>query len=400
MISPAIPAHVDEAHVYDLDIYHDAQLLSGLHTGYARLHREAPPVFYTPRNGGHWVIARHEAIVDVVNDPTHFSATEMLIPRIPNPPRLLPLHADPPESTKYRQLLMPFFAPKSINAMAERIEAHARRIIGEVAGRGQCDLVRDVAGVFPVTVFMEMMGFPLERLEDFRQKAVDFFVAREDAEVERMIQVIFGEMALLIEERRKNPTPDLLGHLVTARVDDGRELTMDELTRMCMLLFLGGLDTVTNQLSFGMRLLATRPDLQQRLRSEPEKIADFIDESMRMFAVVNPPRLVVKDCERFGVRFRAGEMVMCALTLSGWDERHNPKPELFDIDRKNRTHLLFSTGPHLCVGHFLARLEEKIFYTEWMRQIGSFKLAEGYVPRYRAGTVMSLESLDLTWTPK
>lgn len=393
------PVHVDREHVYDFDIYNDAQLLSDLHASYARLHREAPPVFWTPRNGGHWIVTRHNEMVEIVGDPEYFSASEMQIPRIPNPPRFLPLNVDPPESVKYRQLLMPFFAPKSINAMADRIRGHARRIVGAVAGRGECEFVHEVAAIFPVTVFMEMMGFPMEKLEDFRQKAEDFFYSRSEAETQRTIGIIVDEMKLLIEERRKDPKQDLLSHLVTARVDDGRELTMQELTDMCMLLFVGGLDTVTNQLSFGTRLLAERPDLQQRLLDEPDKIKDFVEESIRMYGVSNTPRLVAKDCERFGVRFRAGEMVLCVLTLSGWDDRHNADPANFDLDRSSRTQLIFSSGPHLCVGHFLARLEEQIFYTEWMQQVGKFQLAEGYKPSYRAGTVMSLEKLNLTWTP-
>jgi hypothetical protein len=68
--------------------------------------------------------------------------------------------------------------------------------------------------------------------------------------------------------------------------------------------------------------------------------------------------------ERFGVQFRAGDMVLCNLPLARLDERKNTNPELFDLDRKNRSYLIFSTGPHLCLGHFLARVEMKILFTE------------------------------------
>jgi cytochrome P450 len=116
-----------------------------------------------------------------------------------------------------------------------------------------------------------------------------------------------------------------------------------------------------------------------------------------MFGVVNTPRLVVKDCERFGVKFRVGDMVLCNLPLAGWDGNRNPNPEIFDLDRKNRSYLIFSTGPHLCLGHFLARVEMRALFTQWMQQIGRFELAPGHIPRFRLGTVMALETLQLTW---
>ena len=92
-------------------------------------------------------------------------------------------------------------------------------------------------------------------------------------------------------------------------------------------------------------------------------------------------------------------MVMNALPIAGWDDRKNSDPAKFDIDRSNRTLLTFSIGPHLCLGHVLARAEMRILYAEWMKQVGEFSIPEGYQPAYRAGLVMSLESLPLRWKP-
>jgi cytochrome P450 len=114
--------------------------------------------------------------------------------------------------------------------------------------------------------------------------------------------------------------------------------------------------------------------------------------------VVNTPRIVIKDVEKFGVQFRAGDMLLNCLPMAGWDPAKNPDAAAFDIDRQNRSLLTFSTGPHLCIGHFLARAEMRAMYVEWMKQIPEFHLADGYQPAYRAGMVMGLDALPLRWT--
>jgi len=395
----SVPEHVAADRVFEFDVFGDPGLRDDLHAEYARVQRRVPDVFYTPSHGGHWVVTRYDAITSIVMDPEHFSVSEMHIPRVPNPTKLIPLNLDPPENVPYRQLLMPFFSPKAVGGMRENIRAHARTVIGEVAGRGSCNFVDEVASRFPVTVFMELMGFPIEELTHFRDLADRYFKARDEASVHEMAGLITAELIKIIQLRQQSPRDDMVSKLAHAKFQD-RVLTLQEMVSICMLLFFGGLDTVTNASSFSARFLALNPALQDRLIREPESIDSYVEESLRMFGVVNTPRLVVKDCDRFGVRFRAGDMVLCNLPLAGLDDRKNPNPELFDMDRKNRSYLIFSTGPHLCLGHFLARVEMKILFTEWMSQIGRFKLADDYHPQYRAGLVMALEKLQLVWPTK
>lgn len=400
-VTPSIPDHVPAELVHDFDIYNDEQIKRDLHAAYARLHREAPPVFYTPANGGHWLITRHDLMSEVVRDFETFSARESQIPRVKNAPLLIPLNLDPPEHTWYRQAVAPFFGPRSIAAREVELRDFAREVVAKVAAKGSCDFVRDVAAPFPVMVFMRMMGFPPERFDDFRALADQFFNARDPQRIGAVSQMIIGELMGLIEVKRAEAAAggdklDLLSQLLDAKIN-GAPIQTDKLIALCFLLFLGGLDTVTNALSFAIRYLAGDKALQQRLRDDPDTLMPFVEEAIRLYGVVNTPRIVTKDCEKLGVKFRAGDMVLCLLPMAGWDEMKNDSPETFNIDREKRSYLTFSTGPHLCLGHFLARMELRILYAEWIKQIGEFSLADGYQPSYRAGMVMSLESLPLTW---
>ncbi|HZV08555.1 MAG TPA: cytochrome P450, partial [Novosphingobium sp.] len=261
---------------------------------------------------------------------------------------------------------------------------------------GACDFTEILGAGFPVSVFMELMGMPLDRFEEFRGIVLEYF---SNITPERRGQVqerIFAVMRELFDEKRRHPADDLASALLGEEVR-GRPLTQEELESMGFLLFLGGLDTVANALTFSIRNLAGRPDLQQRLIAEPEKLPDYVEESLRRFAVVNQTRIVKKDTVIKGAAFREGQMVMCPLTAAGLDPRRNPQPETFDIDRADRGHITFSIGAHTCIGNMLARLEMRVFTRVWLERIGAFALAGADRPAWRPGLVMALEHLRLQW---
>jgi cytochrome P450 len=399
-VSPSahqIPAHIASERVFEFDIYHDPRFTEDLHDSYAQVLRQAPDIFWTPLNGGHWCVSRYADIVEVVKDYENFSAREMQIPRVPNPPTYIPLSLDPPASVPYRQALMPFFSPKAAVELEPRMRKLAIRIIEEVVEKGECDFIHDVAARFPVGVFMELMGMPLDKLHEFRALADSFFNARTQDEFTLYGGQIIGIMTELIERKRIEPQDDLLSRMIGFRIE-GRPITLGEMQSACFVMFLGGMDTVTNVTGFSFRRLGRDKALQARLRSDPSSIPKFVEEGIRSFAVVCTPRIVARDCERFGVTFKEGEMVLCMLPVGSRDDRMHESPDAFDIDRKAMQHITFSTGPHLCLGHNLARMEMKILTEEWVKRIPAFTLRPGIRHTSRCGTVISLETLPIAWS--
>ena len=391
-----IPPHVSPDKVFMFDIYHDPRFTEDLHDSYAQVLRNAPDIFYTPLNGGHWCVNRYADIVEVVKDYENFSAREMQIPRVPNPPVYIPLSLDPPASVPYRQALMPHFSPKSAVEMEPRMRQMAIEIIEDVLKRGECDFVHDVAARFPVSVFMDLMGMPIDKLHDFRALANDYFNARTQEEFTQLGGRIISIMTELIERKRIDPQNDLLSKMIGFQIE-GRTITLQEMQSACFVMFLGGMDTVTNVTGFSFRRLGRDKAMQARLRSDPASIPKFVEEGIRSFGVVCTPRVTTHDFERFGIRFKEGEMVLCMLPVGSRDDRTNPDPDAFDLDRKAAQHITFSTGPHLCLGHNLARMEMKILTEEWVKRIPEFTLKPGVRHRSRCGTVIALENLPITW---
>ena len=393
-----IPEHVPPHLVFPFDIYGDKRVNQDVQGSYVDAIADAPDIFWTPLNGGHWMVKGFDAIQSVVTDPDHFSVREMQIPRVENPPFFIPLSLDPPANLPYRRAMTPMFGPVAIKALEPQIRNWAATIIDAVADKGECDFQADVAKLFPVSVFMELMGMDLSRLSEFRHLAEAFFENQNDAEeMGRLGAHILGILKELIDEKRGAPDGKLMSHFITTDVD-GRTMTDDEILAMSFVLFLGGMDTVTNVTGFAYQQLAQMPDLQARLVANPSEIQAFADEAVRLYGVVNTPRLVVRDIDIGEAKFREGEMVLCILCAGSRDPSKFEAAHLFDLDRKRVAHLTFSAGPHLCIGHVLGRAEIRILTEEWVKRVPAFSASPGERHGFRIGTVMALENLPIEWT--
>ncbi|MFA7441340.1 MAG: cytochrome P450 [Sphingomonadaceae bacterium] len=391
-----VPDYVKDEQIFDFDHFDDSRFQTDLQKGYATLHRDAPDIFYTPRNGGHWVVTRYDLMEKVLRDTTHFSNRELDIPKSNSPYVMIPLNLDPPDHLPFRMALMRHFDQKTIRAMEPKIRHWANRLIDDVIANGGCEFTEEIGAAFPTSVFMELMGLPLDRFDEFREIVLEYFgITTRERRIElqeNMMSIMWAEF----EKRKTEPEDDLMSKLVNEKVRD-RSLTDDELRSMGFLLFIAGLDTVANTLGFTFYQLANHPELQERLIADPECSPEFVEEMLRRCSIVQQTRIVKKDVEIAGAHFCEGDMVSCPLMLGGMDDRKNPNPEVIDVDRKDRKHIAFSTGPHICIGNFLARMEMRVLLEEWSRRIRHFRIKPGTQPEWRAGGVAALADLYLEW---
>jgi cytochrome P450 len=374
-------------------------LKTDIHAKLAALHDKYPDVFYTPRSGGYWVVTRQAHIQQVVSDTEHFSTSQQQIPPVVPPLEFLPLSLDPPAHTPYRVALMRYFGPKSVSSMRDKIRALAADLVEQAARQEQFEFVRLLGAGLPVTVFMNMMGLPLERFDEFRDLVCEFFSVVPVPRRVELFQKIEEEMTALIEDRTRERRDDLVSMLLDEEVQ-GRRLTMKEMQSICVLLFTAGLDTVANGAAFMFYYLANRPDMQQRLVENPQIIPDFVEESLRMYGIVNTPRIVKKDVELGGVTMKRDDMVLAMLSLAGRDGGIVPNPNSFDVSRPSHPHMAFGGGPHVCAGQFLARIELRLLVEEWVKRVGEFRLTPGFEAEFRSFQVMGLSSLSLTITKR
>ncbi|MBS3961905.1 MAG: cytochrome P450 [Sandarakinorhabdus sp.] len=396
--APAQGCAESRAPVFSFDIYRDPQLLDDVHGGWLRVKQEAPPVFWTPDNGGHWIANTAASVIEVLRHPEVFSSRFLSIPPNPNQPHMIPESLDPPEHRPYRQLLRPFFESKAIEPLEHWIIDWTNRLIDKVIDKGECEFVEALGSRLPVSVFMEMFGFPLERFEEFRSLVTGYFAAQaSDTERGALAGRIQQVLAELIRARQAEPKDDLVSRL--AHIDfEGRKLSFEELMSIGFLMFLAGLDTVTVAMTFGMRHLAHDEKLRARIIDDPACIPNAVEELLRRYAFVATPRQVTRDTLLEGAQLKAGDMISCPLMAVGWDAGLNPDPLAVSVDRPAYRHAAFGSGIHTCLGLHLARLELATFYRIWFERIGHFREVEpGVRPKMRGGSVMAMESLHLAW---
>ncbi|MEM5518333.1 cytochrome P450 [Henriciella sp. AS95] len=394
-----VPAHVPDALRFEFDLYGlsgRSNLTDNVQAGVARMLEEAPDLFFTSLNGGHWVAKRFDVMSRILTDPEHFSSCQLTLPKSSGQPTLIPLTLDPPAHTPYRLILMKHFSSKRVNALEDEVRAKARELVNAAAETAQGDFMAKIAIPLPVYVFLKLMGLPETKFHRFREIVEEWFSIPNGPRRQELAAEIIGHLREAIGERRKAPQNDLISALIEEQSGPAG-LGEDELESMCFLLFLAGLDTVANGAGFMFERLAARPELQQALAGSEELRKGFLEETLRTCGVVNTVRTVVSDVELEGVKLKAGDLVLCPLALAGYDESVNGCPHQFDAERQSRTHLMFSTGPHLCVGHLLARLELRVLLEECLAGFSHFELDENAPKRIKIGSIIALLSLPMTW---
>ena len=394
----AIPAHIPEALVVDYDLYHGETLApSGdLHEGLHLLgQRIGQGIFWSPHSGGHWLINDYEMLFEAARRPELFSSTAMTLPPVPEEPRLIPLFTDPPEHGMFRAPLMKLFTPGRMRALEPSIRAFARELIEAVADKGRCDFVEAISEMMPVIVFMKLMGMPLDRRQEFRRWTFDILSDDDERRMSAYANVA-RLMDRLIEERRADPKDDVIGQLMALELQ-GRPIAYDEIQAYCLLLFIAGLDTVANSLSFSMNHMAAHPALQDRLRTQPEQIPEAVEEFFRIFGVPMPVRTATHDFTFHGAPIRKGERVLLMVPAANLDPKRFADPFAFDMDREDKTHIGFHAGPHRCVGSHLARIEMEIFWEEWLKRMPNVRHDPACPVVTRAGLTLAIQEMVLVW---
>lgn len=363
--------------------------------------RQMHPFVRSTDGPGFWVLASAELVHEALQRPEVFSNSVVTV-HDPNPPfKWIPEMLDPPEHTKWRQLLAPHFAPRTMEELDGRVRDCCIEIIDSFAGRGHCDFLRDFAWRYPTTIFMELMGLPLEDLDQFLEweHEILHLNAAEDPDRSRARQAMVavqGYFASLIEDKRQHPGDDLISSALEWTID-GEPISYPDMLSWCLLMFMAGLDTVSIQLSYSFWHLARHDEDRARILAEPSIIPDAVEELLRAFAFVAPARKVRQDTDFHGCPLRTGDMVLVPLSAATRDPAAFSDPESIVLDRSPNNHIAFGAGPHRCLGSHLARRELRIALEEWHQRIPHYRLTDGVEITEHGGGLYGIDALELSW---
>jgi cytochrome P450 len=254
--------------------------------------RELDPVHRSP--AGPWILTRHADATAVLRDPRFSSNPTHLRGERPQvgPRRVdtkVLLFLDPPDHTRLRSLLSRAFTPGVVRRLRPRIEELVADLLDKAEAKGSLELIADFAYPLPVAVICELLGVPAGDWGIFgswssdASRLLDRDIDLDEAALERGASAIAGftdYFAGLIEQRRAEPTDDLLSGLIAAE-EDGQRLTWEELFSTIILLYLAGHETTVNLIGNGTWVLLRHPDQAERLRRGPALAPSAVGELLR-----------------------------------------------------------------------------------------------------------------------
>jgi cytochrome P450 family 150 subfamily A5 len=281
---------------------------------------------------------------------------------------------DPPMHTEHRHLMMRLITPKRLKENEDFMWRFADRLIDAFVHEGSCEWISEFAEPFTLTVVADLEGVPESDHAVFRDR---LSTVHEHLE-HKPLEFLYARFCEYIEDRRANPRNDVLTGLATATFPDGTTPAIEDGALLAANLFTGGQETTVRMLSFALRTLGERADLQQTVRYSRERIPNFIEETLRLESPLRTQfRMARVRTELGGVEVPAGGTVMLAPGACNRDPRVFENPHEFDIDRNNaRQHIAFGHGIHTCAGAPLARAEGRVAINRILDRTSAVTIAE------------------------
>jgi cytochrome P450 len=281
---------------------------------------------------------------------------------------------DPPTHTAHRHLLMRLITPKRLKENEDFMWQFADRLIDGFLDTGTFEMVGAYAEPFTLTVIADLEGVPESDHSLFRERLSTAHVAV----THKPLEFLYERFTDYIEDRRRNPRQDVLTGLAAATFPDGSTPEVKDAALIAANLFAGGQETTVRLLSFALRMLGERPDLQKLVRDDRSLIPNFIEETLRLESPLRTQfRMTRVRTELAGVDLPAGSSLMLVPGACNRDPRMFENPYEFDIHRANaRQHIAFGFGIHTCAGAPLARAEGRVTVNRFLDRTSDITISE------------------------
>ncbi|GGN95103.1 cytochrome P450 [Haloarcula pellucida] len=347
------------------------------------------------------ILEDHETFT---SDLTQATAFDFPAPEEGSPIRNSVLRMDPPKHTALRGVADDEFLPGVIQKLTPQIAAHTDELLDAVADDGEMDVIEDLAYPLPVTVIAQLLGIPPSDSDQFKQWSdlllADAGSADDPEAVLKAQRDALTDMRAyfldLIEERRADPSKDLVSVIATAQ-PDGEYLADEDAVGYCMILLIAGNITTTNLIGNSLRTFKEKGLIEQ-LRNDDELLDAAIEEVLRYRSPSQAlTRVATRKAEVNGHTIEPGEFVITWLGSANRDEAQFEDPETFNLDRSPNNHLAFGHGIHFCQGASLARLEAKVALKKLLGRFESIQLTHDQLEPVDSAFLYGTTSLPIAF---
>ena len=384
--------------IEDVDTF-DPVFLQNPYPFYARTRKEAP-IYRDPKTGI-VIVATHNLIREVNTQPKIFSnqfaerlraggsnevdPDEIAILSRGVAPLDTMLTADPPVHTRYRKLAMKAFTYKRVRQMTDYVEQTVHDLIDDMPDEA-CEFKASFAAKLPMYVIADALGVPRDKFDDFERWS-DAFITQLSGVSDKQTRLDAARSILefqdyfsgVIEEKRSNPTDDVISDLVHADLaeeGDARKMTLEELISILQQLLVAGNETTAHTLTAGLFFLLTNPEQLKLVREDASLVPNMIEETLRYLSPTNNMwRVAKEDAVIGGLDINAGDLVLLRYGSGNRDSAIFDDPDRYDVLRENADkHLAFGAGIHTCLGSQLARKEMTVAFPILLKRLEDLEL--------------------------
>lgn len=372
---------------------------------YVRLRAAGPVVRLTKYDI--WAVPRYAEIKAIFADHVNFSnaggsgVVNYFRQKPWRPPSII-LEVDPPMHERTRKVLARILSPGAMRGLADDFKGKAVTLVDELVDKGSFDAIRDLAEVFPISVFPDALGIDQEGRENFLTYGAMVFAGfgpENDYFRELMKQAPRVLPWIEAKCRREALAPGSFGAQVYEAADTG-EITLEEAALLVRSLLSAGLDTTISAIGMALYNLARHPKQWAILAADPSLARTAFDETLRYDS--SAPyvfRTTPHETEIAGVRIGRHEKVLLLLASGNRDETRWERPDELDITRRVAGHIGFGTGIHGCVGQMVSRLEAEAVLAALAARVAAIEITGEAIYRDSSG-LRALSSLPVRVTTK
>lgn len=334
---------------------------------YETLRKNAPVQFL--ENKGYWIFLNYSDISKALKSPEIYSNS---------PGKALDfalIGADPPDHTRVRNSLIPFFSGRRVKELGGLIEKKCQQLIDDQNDLENFDIVSQYAAPITEQVMGHVLGFPREEIDRIVEICS---VNRYQLTYTKDLEIYFNEFINTPERVVKSAFCDQL-----LNGNNDANLSKEEVASLLKLFWVGGTTTTSMLISSAMNILLSNRALYRELVYDQELLPQFIEEVLRFESPeITTWRMTTRSVNLGDVEIPKSSHVRLCLASANRDPEKYDSPYLFDIFRNPRDHLAFGGGAHFCIGAMLARMEAQIaleFLIKRFRQIKSNSSTIEYV---------------------
>jgi cytochrome P450 len=368
---------------------------------YYKRFRASEPVTRADAWGGFWLISKFADVrAASLDTETYRSADGVTLPPFGNPMPFIPIEIDPPRHTLYRKPLQRWF---SKGKMAE-LERDIRQIVSDridgFAGAGRADLAKELAEPVPAITLARILGLPESDWFRFQSLGQTICKAGEEEDMDTTLAAVgelMGYLTEQIEDRKKNPTDDIITQITQMELE-GQPMSDQDVLSTTFFLVEAGHETTVGGLGTMLLNFGRRPELRKQLAADPSLVPAAVEESLRF----DPPiqtigRTVTADTCLRDVTMREGDKVVLCWGSANRDEEVFEAPDEMRLDRARNNHVAFGNGIHKCLGAPLARMEMKVVLEEVLRRIPDYRIEDENEVEVGGFLARGVKRLPVVW---